>query len=305
MNNGLYEHIKAFIAIAQARSMTAASIAVGIGQTTLSRQLSELEQHLGCRLFQRSTRSIRLTEQGESFLKYALQLADLTEQAEAAMQQRSADLRGRLRVACSIGFGRRLLIPTLAEWQRQHPQVHLDLLLSDQISPVIEEGVDIAFRLGELKDSSLISRPLATFDRIVVATPDYLRRHGDVSHPDDLHGHQCLLYSAAMTPEHWRLAGPDGELDITVAGHVSLSSVDALYDAVLAGLGIAVMPQWFWFEELRDGRVQRLLPSYALPTQTIHAVMPSRVAAGSKVRVFSEFVETHLRQHKANLEGAA
>ena len=139
MNNGLHEHLKVFVAIAQARSLTGASIATGIGQATISRQLAALERHLGCRLFQRSTRTISLTDRGEVFLQHALRILELTAQAEAAVQPQGAMLRGRIRVACSNGFGRRILIPTLAHWQRLHPQVEIELVLSDQVSQLIEE----------------------------------------------------------------------------------------------------------------------------------------------------------------------
>src|SRR5476649_1302046 len=156
MNNGLYEHMQVFAAIAQARSLTGASIATGIGQTTISRQLLALEKHLGCRLFQRSTRAITLTEHGEVFLRHTLRLLDGMSEAEASVQEQGAHLRGRLRVACSNGLGRKLLIPALPEWQRRHSDVQVELVLSDQVSQVIEERVDVAFRIAALSESNLV-----------------------------------------------------------------------------------------------------------------------------------------------------
>jgi DNA-binding transcriptional LysR family regulator len=295
MNNGLLEHLKVFVAIAQARSLTAASIATDIGQPTISRQLATLEKHLGCRLFQRSTRAVSLTEQGEIYLQHALRMLELNEQAEAAVQQGSTKLRGRLRVACSNAFGRKLLIPTLAQWQIRHPQLHMELVLSDQLSQLVEDRVDVAFRTAALKESSLVARAIGVSRRIVVASPDYLRRHGPVSEPADLQNHQCIVFSGAEQPRFWSFAGPHGKVSVHVQGRLTLSTVDALQDAVLASLGVAIMPEWFWGRERLDGQVVQLLADFKLPEQTIHALTSARQGGGSKVRQFVDYVEQTLR----------
>ncbi|WP_051710659.1 LysR family transcriptional regulator [Andreprevotia chitinilytica] len=300
MNNGLHEHLAVFVAIAQAGSLTGASIATGIGQGTISRQLAALEQHLGCPLFRRSTRAISLTERGEVYLEHALRILALTQEAEAAVQDGGSKLRGRIRVACSNGFGRRLLIPALAQWQRLHPEVHVELVLSDQVSQLIEERVDVAFRIAPLRESNLIARPVGPSRRIVVASPDYLKRHGPVTEPTHLQQHQCLLFSGTDHPGIWRFTDTSkGSLSVHVTGRLTLSTMDALYDAVLANLGIAVMPEWFWSRELLDGRVVQLLGNYPLPAHTIHAVTSSRPAAGGKVSTFISFVEQVLQQTSA------
>jgi DNA-binding transcriptional LysR family regulator len=300
MNNGLYEHLKVFVAIAQSRSLTGAAIASGIGQATISRQLAALEKHLGCRLFQRSTRAISLTEQGETYLQHALRLLELHEQAEAAVRHGDTQLRGRLRVACSIGFGRKLLIPALAQWQSRHPQLHMELLLSDQLSPLVEDRVDVAFRIAALQDSNLVARAIGLSERIVVAAPDYLRRHGPVRDPADLHNHQCILFAGAERPRVWSFTGPRGKTSLHVPTRLTLSTVDALQDAVLAGLGVAIMPSWFWGRERLDGQVVQLLPEYTLPAQTIHAVTASRQNRNGKVRQFIDYIAQRLRATEAS-----
>lgn len=297
MNNGLHEHLKIFVAIAHSRSLTGASIATGVGQATISRQLAALERHLGCRLFQRSTRSINLTERGEIFLQHALRILALTEKAEAAVQEPGAGLRGRIRVACSNGFGRKLVIPALASWQQIQPEVSVELVLSDRLSQLIEERVDVAFRIAPLRDSALIARPLGVFRRIVVASAAYLERHGPVATPAQLQHHQCLQYSGAEQPGVWQFAGPNGEVGVHTHSRLSFSTVDALYDAVLADLGIAIMPEWFWTGELLDGRVIQLLADHLLPLQPIHAVTASRPLPGGKVAAFIEFVGQILRRN--------
>lgn len=294
MNNGLLEHLRAFVAIAHARSLTGASIAIDVGQPTISRQLAALERHLGCRLFQRSTRAISLTEQGEAYLQHAQRMLQLNEEAEAALRDGHARLRGRLRVACSNGFGRKLLIPALASWQAQHPQLHVELVLADQLSPLIEDRVDVAFRTAPLQPSSLVARAIGVSRRVVVASPDYVRRHGPISDPAQLPNHACILFAGAERPGVWSFEGPSGRVSVHVQGRLTLSTVDALQDAVLAGLGVAVMPSWFWSRERLDGDVVPLLQDYKLPEQTIHAVTTARQGGLSKVRRFVDHVEQTL-----------
>lgn len=294
MNNGMHEHLKVFVAIAQARSLTGAAIATGIGQATISRQLAALEKHLGCRLFQRSTRAISLTEQGEIYLQHALRLLELHERAEAAVRDSDAKLRGRLRVACSNGFGRKLLIPMLAQWQVRHPLLHMELLLSDQLSQLVEDRVDVAFRTAALQDSSVVARAIGVSQRIVVASPDYLRRHRPVKEPADLQNHRCILFAGAERPRLWSFTGPHGKASVHVQARLTLSTMDALQDAVLAGLGVAIMPAWFWRLERLDGQVVQLLSEYRLPVQTINAVTSARQGSNSKVRQFIDYVEQEL-----------
>jgi len=295
MNNGLHESLKVFVAVAQARSLTRASIAIGIGQPTISRQLAALEKHLLCRLFHRSTRAISLTEQGEIYLRHALRIVELNEEAEAAVQEGNAGLRGRLRVACSNGFGRKLLIPTLATWQAQYPQLHVELVLSDQLTQLIEQRVDVAFRTAALQESGLVARAIGVSRRIVVAAPNYLRRHGSVKTPADLREHQCILFAGAERPGVWSFQGRGGKVEVPVQGRLTLSTVDALQDAVLAGLGIAMMPAWFWSREQLQGQIVQLLPDYQLPEQIIHAVTTKRQGRASKVRRFVDHVEQSFR----------
>lgn len=294
MNSGLFEHLQAFVAIAEAGSFTGAAIATGTAQATLSRQLVALEKHLGCRLLQRSTRAVRMTEQGAIYLRHARHLLALNEEAEAAVQEGVTHLRGKLRVACSNGFGRKLLIPSLVEWQAQHPQVDIELLLSDQLTPLIEEQVDVAFRMASLQPSALVARPIGIARRIVVASPRYLQRHDPITEPSQLREHQCIVFSSTERPGEWTFDGPKGRVTVNVRGRLKLSTVDALQDAVLAGLGIAIMPAWFWSRERHSGEVVQLLPDYTLPSHTIHALSSTRLKSNSKVRRFIDHVERAL-----------
>lgn len=296
MNNGLHEHLKAFVAIADAGSFTAASIATGTGQATLSRQLAALEKHLGCRLLNRSTRAVTLTDQGEIYLRHAQRMLQLNEEAEAAIQETSGRLRGTLRVACSNAFGRKLLIPSLEQWQDEHPQIHIELMLSDQLAHLIEDRVDVAFRLAPLEESTLIARPIGTSRRIVVASREYIKRHGSIREPSQLQRHRCIVFSGAERPRDWTFTGPKGETTVRVSGWLTLSTVDALQDAVLAGLGIAVMPAWFWTDASLESKIVQLLPEYKFPEQTIHALTSARHKGSGKVARFIEHVSAVLKR---------
>lgn len=297
MNSGLYEHIEIFLAISRAGSLTGASIATGIGQATISRQLAALEEHLGCKLFQRSTRAISLTERGTSFLRHAERVADAMTEAQNSVQEKGGRLRGHLRVASTNGFAKMLLIPILPEWQAQHPEVSIELMLADQLSQIIEERVDVAFRIGALPDSGLIARPIGSFEHIVVASRSYLQRQGKITLPEQLARHQCILYTGFEHPEHWQFNGPEGEVSVRVPSRLQLSTFDSMREAVEAGLGVAAMPEWFWRNALADGNVVRLLPQYRMARRIVHAITAARQAASSKTAHFIRFVEERLPKH--------
>jgi DNA-binding transcriptional LysR family regulator len=291
MNSGLHEHIKTFVAIANARGLSKASVNINLGQATISRQLAALEAHLGCRLFHRSTRSINLTEQGEIYLRYALRMLELNEEAEAEVHQNCTRLRGSLRVACSIGFARHVVIPALTQWYEMHPQLHVDLLLSDSLSQIIEERVDVAFRMAKLQESNLIARSVGVSRRILVSTPAYLKKHAPIIHPADLSTHHCILFTGADQLGAWVFRTPSGETSaVRVRGRLKLSTVDAMKDAVLAGLGIAVVPEWFWNKSELNSQVTQLLTEYELPELIIHAIYSSRQNGASKVIQFIDYI---------------
>jgi DNA-binding transcriptional LysR family regulator len=226
---------------------------------------------------------VALTHQGEIYLSHAQRMLQLNDEAEAATQEMAGRLRGMLRVACSNAFGRKLLIPSLQQWQEQHPNIHIELLLSDQLAHLIEDRVDVAFRLAPLEASTLIARAIGTSRRIVVASREYIKRHGSIREPDQLQRHQCIVFSGAERPREWMFVGPKGGTTVSVSGWLTLSTVDALQDAVLAGLGVAVMPAWFWTDASLKSKVVHLLPEYTLPEQTIHALTSMRHKGNGKV----------------------
>ena len=295
MNSGYHEHLSAFVTIAKTQSLTRASAATGAGQSKLSRQLAALEKHLGCKLFHRSTRSIKLTEKGEIFLPHAERILQAAADAKDLLHEGKAGFSGRIRVACSIAVARRLLIPALPRWQSLHPDLSLDMAISDRVSSIVEDQIDVALRAGPLTNSSLIARPIGLTRRIAVGSFEYLRSRGSPALPDDLKRHDCIVFSGAVHPQQWDFENARGTVSVKVPSRLSVSTVDALYDAVRAGLGIAVMPSWFCKNALNDGSFVRILNDYQLPTQTIYAVTLAKPPAGGKVHAFIQFAERLLK----------
>jgi DNA-binding transcriptional LysR family regulator len=295
MHSGYHEHLSAFVTIAKTQSLTRASAATGAGQSKLSRQLAALEKHLGCKLFHRSTRSIKLTEKGEIFLPHAERILQAAADARDLLHEGKAGFSGRIRVACSIAVARRLLIPALPRWQSLHPDLSLDMAISDRVSSIVEDQIDVALRAGPLTNSSLIARPIGLTRRIAVGSFEYLRSRGSPALPDDLKRHDCIVFSGAVHPQQWDFENARGTVSVKVPSKLSVSTVDALYDAVRAGLGIAVMPSWFCKNALNDGSFVRILNDYQLPTQTIYAVTLAKPPAGGKVHAFIQFAERLLK----------
>jgi len=291
MNSGYHEHLSTFVTIAKTGSLTRASASTGAGQSTLSRQLAALERHLGCKLFHRSTRSIKLTEKGEIFLPHAERILQAAADARDLLLEGKASFSGRIRVACSIAVARRLLIPALPRLQALHPALSLDMAISDRVASIVEDQVDVALRAGPLTNSSLIARPIGLTRRIAVGSFEYLRSRGSPAQPDDLERHDCIVFSGAAHPQQWDFENARGTVSVKVPSRLSVSTVDALYDGVRAGLGIAVMPSWFCKQALSDGSFVRILGDYQLPTQTIYAVTLAKPPVGGKVHAFIQFAE--------------
>lgn len=295
MNGGYHEHLSSFVTIAKTGSLTRASVATGAGQSTLSRQLAALESYLGCKLFHRSTRSIRLTEKGEILLPHAERILQAAAAAKDLLHEGNAAFSGRLRVACSIALARRMLIPALPRWQHLHPHVSLELAISDHCSSIVEDQIDIALRTGPLTNSSLVARPIGLTRRIVVASFDYMRQRHPLKQPEDLKGHDCIVFSGAANPQQWDFMREQEQVSVKVPSRLLVSTVDALYDAARAGLGIAVMPSWFCRNALRDNSLIRILSDYEMPPQTIYAVTLARPPARGKVHAFIQFAEHLLK----------
>jgi len=287
--------LSSFIDIAEAGSLAKASSRTGVPTSTLSRNLARLEAELGLRLVQRSTRSLTLSEDGRQlYQRTAAQVQLLKEEMELAAHA-TAEPRGLLRLTAPSSFGRVVLAPLIAEFMARYPEIEVEALLVDRRVNLIEEGVDLAFRMGALADSSLIARAVGTVERVLCASPGYLDTHGRPQQPADLRQHRFLALSRELQAfDMESSAGAKQHLSL----HASLvcAPADALLPGLLAGVGIAWVPGFHVDELLQAGRLERVLPDWHLSPSTIHMVYPSARGTPRKLSAFMEFVGETLAQ---------
>jgi DNA-binding transcriptional LysR family regulator len=283
------DELNLFVRIAQLRSISAAARDLGLTPAGASAKLLVLERKLSARLVHRTTRQATLTEDGLAFLPHAEHIVVAAEAARAALGRQQAAPRGTLRIAAPASFARMHIVPGLADFCRQYPDLALDLRISDSIVDLVEGAFDVAVRYTELSDSSFVARRLAPDNRVLVASPEYLEKHGRPSTPDDLAEHTCLVVG---TLDLWTFRG-EGSVVIErrVIPSLRINDGTAVRDAASAGLGIALMATWCASEELQSGALVPVLPKYPLiSTQTLWALYPSSRELAPKVRVFIDWL---------------
>jgi DNA-binding transcriptional LysR family regulator len=291
-----FEDMQAFVAVVEAGSFTAAAARLKTAKSGISRRVSALEERLGVQLLRRTTRRLNLTETGQSFYEHSARiLADL-EEAESAVLQEHGELRGTLRVALPLSFGVRHMCEPVARFGRLHPRVMFDIDLNDRRIDLLEEGVDLALRIGRLADSSLIARRLFEVRTVVCASPAYLDRHGTPKTPQELTDHACLAYRNLAEPTKWVCKDSDGvrhRVDVSAA--ILASSGDFLSAAAIQGLGIAMQPTFIAGEAISRGELVPILTDYEWPVTPAYAVYPPTRHLSYRVR---EFID-HLARHFA------
>lgn len=280
-----------FARVVEAGSFTAAATKLGLSKSAVSKQVSRLEQRLGVRLMNRTTRSLSLTEAGQAFYEGCQKVVAEAEAAEQAVTHLAAAPRGVLRVNAPMSFGVLHVAPALPELLRACPELSIDLTLNDRQVDLVEEGYDLAIRIGALADSSLVARRLAPSHRILCAAPSYLTARRRPAAPEDLAGAECLVYSYQAAGQEWRLSGPAGEKRVRIAGRLKVNNGDALLAAALDGQGIAFLPSFIVGAALRAGRLERLLPDWRDAEQTdVHGIYAAGRQAPPKVRAFIDFL---------------
>lgn len=276
-------------------SLSAAGRRLGIAPMAASRRLAALEAELGVRLVNRTTRSLSLTPEGEAFLPHARAMLAHAADARAAVSPAEAGVFGVLRIAASIPFGRKILTPVLAGFLRDHPRLRAELRLSDGIVDIAGQGIDVAFRIAALADSNLVARRLADNRRALYAAPPYLARAGHPVVLADLAGHACIVTDGTT---HWTFQRNGRSVRQPIAGRFAADSVEALHQAALEGLGIALLSDWNLRDDVAAGRLIEIpLADAALEDQGIWAVMPSRQFVPARVRLFLDTLDAHLRRH--------
>ncbi len=286
--------METFVCVVEAGSFSAAARRLELGQPAVSKTIAQLEQHLGTRLLLRSTRGLMPTDAGQRFYEHAKRAIDEADLAEHAARDSSEGLSGRLRVCAAVTFARLHIIPALKAFLDQHPNLEIDVTLDDRNIDLLEEGIDVALRMGTLADSSMTARCLAHSPRLVVGTPAYFASAGVPQTPPDLGKHQAIVYAQGGGGESWSFSRSGTETAVVVSGRVRVTAAEGMRAAVLGDMGLAVASQWMFAPELEEGKVQAVLTDWTLPPVDLWAVFPSGRLVTSKARAFVAFVERTL-----------
>ena len=283
--------LKLFIRVVETGSFSKASVDLGITQPTATKHVAALEARLGARLFHRSTRGVTPTEVGSAYYDKCKSIARELDEADNLAALMQSRVRGTLRISTSVAFGRRVLTPLVLRFMQQHPELQIDLSFEDRYVNLVEQGIDVALRMGRLADSQLGARYLGLNPWVLVGAPAYLKQRGTPAVPQDLATHDALVYSTVQGDERWTFVGHDGQpLVVPVRGPLRSNNLSALLSAARGGMGLAVLPWYVANDSVRGGAVVPLLTEWALPAQDIHAVFPSPKLVPSKVRSLCDFL---------------
>jgi len=266
-------------------SFSAVARELAIGQPNVSRHIASLEAHLGTRLLHRSTRKLTLTPEGERYYTEVRRALDAIAEAESTARGEEKP-QGLLRVACPVALARFKMLPLVKPFLQRYPDIELDLQIADRKIDLIEEGVDIAVRVGELRDSALKARRLGTARRICVASPAYLAEYGTPQKPEELRQHNCVLFSLLATGNLWPFDGQPVE----VRGNFKVNSPEGVRSAVLDGLGVGLMPCWLFADALAAGEVVQLLSDWNIPALPITALYPAKRLLPRRAAVFMDYL---------------
>lgn len=287
--------MQTFVRVVETGSFSAVAREQATTQSAVSKQVAALEKYLGVRLLARSTRALTPTDDGLRYFEEARRLVGEISEAEAQLRQGERTLSGPLRVATSVGFGLRVLMPHVQSFMRLNPDVRLDFKLDDGFVDLVEQGIDVAVRLGTLADSSLIARRVGTSQRLLVAGKKYVRSLGKKSSlprvPQDLVDHNCIVYTGLKTRNNWDFSTADGSsVTVRVHGTLETNSSEVLRASIVDGAGIGYMPDWLFSDLLASGDVVVLMPDWQVKPIPIHLISPEARKHSAKVRAFGDHV---------------
>lgn len=277
-----------FARVARTGNMSAAGREMGLSPAVVSKRISQMEDRLGARLFQRTTRHLTLTETGAGYFKRVVDILSLCEEAEDFVSRSNTKPRGLLKASMPTTFSRLHIAPNLGGFLSRYPDIELSVRLTDDFIDVIREGYDLAIRIGELEDSTLVARKIAPDMRVICAAPSYLEQHGAPSSLAELDQHNCL---SAGAQEVWRLEGPDGQRHIRTNGNIRTNSSELILEALCAGVGLGLRSTWEIGPHLKSGALKVVLPLYrGSSNMAIYAVYPCREFLPAKVNALIEFL---------------
>ena len=290
----LFDSMRIFVRVVERGSFSAVARELNLGQPAVSKQIRALEQYLGGPVFARSTRHLALTDQGQRFYSHCREILGQLESATRSFTSGQEQIAGALRIAAPVSYGRLCIAPLIGPFLQRHPEVRIDLRLSDQNEDLLKENIDVAIRIGVVKSDGLVAVSLGASTRQVFASPAYLQRHGLPREPADLAGHNCIAFTLLEHYDHWHFSRGTQALDIAIKGNVTSNSSEAIREMVLAGLGISLSPQWLFAADLEQGSVCSLLDDYQTTALPVSAVFSRERRHSARTRAFIDFLRKHL-----------
>ena len=294
---GRLEDMALFARIVEGGSLSAAARDLGLSKSLVSRRLGQLEDRLGARLVNRTTRRLALTDIGREFNERARRVLLEADEAEACAQEASSELRGRLRIAAPVSFGYLHLAAALAAFLVEHPKVEVELELNDRFIDLVGEGYDLGIRSGQLEDSSLVVRPIAASRILLAAARAYLAKHGAPESPNDLARHICLVYGNQPATRVWRFRVKDKWITPAIRPQLVANNGDVLCRAAIEGLGIVALPSFILGPAIDAGSLRLLLPGVPMPEQPIQAIYPAGRPVPQRLRAFVDFMARYFTRH--------
>lgn len=290
------QSMEVFVKVAQTGSLSAAASQLGVSKSSVSKHISALEERLGVLLLNRTTRRLSLTELGLAYREHAQRILADIEETELGIQEHTIEPKGKLKVNAPMSFGILHIAPILPSFMLLHPRIEVELTLDDRRVDLIDEGYDLAIRIGKLDDSNLIARRLASVHFVCAASDRYLARHRPIGQPEDLASHNCLRYNMSRQLGEWRFARGAESRAVKVAGSLVANNGDALREAAISGLGIIYLPAFIIGADLQSGRLRQLMPEWDTPLIDINAVFPEQRRLQPKLRRFVDFMAEALRR---------
>lgn len=285
--------MKAFVGVVEAGSFSAAARTLGLSRALVGKRVAALENELGAQLLNRTTRQVSVTGPGAEFYEYCRRIIDEFETARNELTNNQASPQGLIKLNAPMSFGQLCIAPALLEFKDRYPEIAIQLSLNDHYVDVVAEGFDLVLRIGDLEDSSLISRHLSPIRHIVCASPDYIKKFGMPASPQDLSQHKLLLYGLSRTGTRWNLTGPDGPVSVEVHADFCANNGEVLAIAAIAGHGVTMLPTFIAGADLEASRLTRVLTEYQAPTLDLYALWPSSRLQPARVRKLIDFLVGH------------
>jgi DNA-binding transcriptional LysR family regulator len=282
--------MEAFVLVVDTGSFSVAARRLNVGQPAVCKMVAQLEDRLGVKLLARTTRGLTATEAGLNFYERARRSIEEAEEAELSARTAGSSLTGRLRICAAVTFARIHIIPRLPEFLARHPELEMEVVLDDRNIDLVQEGIDVALRMGRLVDSTLTARRIASSPHAVLATPSYFARSGEPAKPGDLAGHEAVVYDQRGGGSTWLFQRDGAQMAITLKGRLRVTAAEGLRAAVLANAGLAIVSEWMFAPEIANGTVKVVLKDWQLPRIDLWAVFPTGRTATAKARAFAEFV---------------